>query len=129
MARTKPCPDKPFDPNNQFNILITLKESDTGSSNTITMSKELVEANLFPWWSKHLCAKLSQHKSVELVDLFEYESKITTTLIMRKEEDGNFRFHGWGSILGKRNFRTGDIIGFWWDKYYTRLNFELLLIA
>ncbi|XP_013619997.1 PREDICTED: putative B3 domain-containing protein At4g12617 [Brassica oleracea var. oleracea] len=129
MARTVECRDKPFDPNNQLNILITLKESDTGSSVTITMPKELVEANLFPWWSKYRCAALSRHNAVQFVDLFDYDSKITTTHTLRRERDGNFKFCGWGSILAKRSFKTGDIIGFWWDKYHDRLNFELLMVA
>lgn len=128
MARTELCRDKPFDPNNQLNILITLTASDTGLSNTITMPKMLVEANLFPWWSKHRCKRLSKHK-VKLLDLFEYDSNITTTLTMKKEEDGNFKLYGWGTILCKRNFKIGDIIGFWWDKYNDRLNFKLLLNA
>ncbi|KAL0729118.1 hypothetical protein Bca4012_025211 [Brassica carinata] len=113
MARTVVCPDKPFDPNNQLNILITLKGSDTGSSATITMPKELVEANLFPWWSKDRRDALSRHSFVELIDLFDFHSKITTTLTLRRERDGNFKFYGWASILAKRNFKTGDIVGFW----------------
>ncbi|KAG2310705.1 hypothetical protein Bca52824_022262 [Brassica carinata] len=129
MARTVVCPDKPFDPNNQLNILITLKGSDTGSSATITMPKELVEANLFPWWSKDRRDALSRHSFVELIDLFDFHSKITTTLTLRRERDGNFKFYGWASILAKRNFKTGDIVGFWWDKYHDRLNFQLLMDA
>ncbi|ESQ38189.1 hypothetical protein EUTSA_v10029394mg [Eutrema salsugineum] len=129
MAKSKLCRDTPFDPKNKMNILIKLKESDTGSSNTITMSKELVEAKIFPWWSTHRCAKLSRHKSVEMVDLFEYDSKITTTLTMKKEEDGDFKFYGWSSILEKRNFKTDHIIAFWWDDYHDRLNFKSLFVA
>ncbi|KAJ4911224.1 putative B3 domain-containing protein [Raphanus sativus] len=129
MARTREFQDKPFDPNNQLNILIKLKESDTGSSVTITMPKELVEANLFPWWNKGRRTNLSRHEAVEIVDLFEYNSKITTTHTLRRERDGNFKFYGWGTILAKRNFKTGDIVGFWWDKCHDRLNFELLMEA
>ncbi|CAH8264190.1 unnamed protein product [Arabidopsis lyrata] len=129
MARTELCRDKPFDPSHPLNIRVKLKASDTGLSNTLTMPKELVEKNLFPWFSKHRCVKLSQHDSVQLVDLFEYDSKITTTLTMKKEKDGNFKFYGWNNILDQRKFKTGDIIGFWWDKFYDRLNFELLSSA
>ncbi|KAL9842475.1 putative transcription factor B3-Domain family [Arabidopsis thaliana] len=129
MARTELCHDKPFDPSHSLNILIKLKASDTGLSNTLTMPKEFVEKNLFPWFSKHRRVKLSQHDSVQLLDLYEYDSKITTTLIMKKEQDGNFKFHGWSNILDKRKFKTGDIIGFWWDKFYDRLNFISLSTA
>ncbi|CAH8384109.1 unnamed protein product [Eruca vesicaria subsp. sativa] len=129
MARTEECPDKPFDPSNQRNILITLKESDTGSSVTITMTKKLVEDNLFPWWDKRRCKAFSQDSFVELIDLFEYDSKITITHTVRRDPDGNFTFYGWGTILATRNFKTGDIIGFWWDKLHDRLNFQLVMNA
>lgn len=88
MARTELCRDKPFDPSHPLNILVKLKASDTGLSNTLTMPKELVEKNLFPWFSKHRCVKLSQHDSVQLVDLFEYDSKILWK--KRKMEISNF---------------------------------------
>lgn len=129
MARTEVCRDKPFDPSHPLNILIKLKPSDTGLSKTLTMPKELVEANLFPWLGQHRSVRLSQPNWVEFVDLYEYDSKITTTLTMKKEEDGNFKLYGWNNILDKRQFKTDDIIGFWWDKFYDRLNFELLVTA
>lgn len=122
--------DVPFNPNNKWNMLITLTTSDINSDDgTITIPKELVETKILPWWNKDHCARLLEHNSHELVDLFEYETKITTTVFMKKAKDGDFKLHCWSSIPRSRKFKTGDIIGLWWDKNYARLNFELLLIA
>lgn len=131
MARTKPSldRDKEFNPSNQRNIHIKLTASDTDMTSTITMPKQLVTDILFPCWGKKRIKKWSKPNSVVLVDLFEYDSKITTALTMKRDEDGNFKFYGWKTILDKRNFKTGDIIGFWWDNVHKRLNFELLSSA
>lgn len=48
---------------------------------------------------------------------------------MKKDEHGNFKLCGLPSVLGGRPFKTGDVIGFWWDTHWGRLNFELLVIA
>lgn len=110
-----------------WHITITLTESDT--SDTITIPKELAETKLFPWWSKKRSAGLLEPNSFEMVHLYEYESEITTAVAMRRDENGNFKLHGWTCIQSKRNFRTGDVVVFWWDKNYGRLNFELVCIA
>ncbi|CAH2071395.1 unnamed protein product [Thlaspi arvense] len=38
-------------------FFITLRESDTGSSTTLTLAKELVETTLFPRWPAELVPK------------------------------------------------------------------------
>lgn len=112
-----------------WHITITLTESDICSNDTLTISKELVEAKLFPWWNVKRSAGLLQPNSFEMVHLYEYESEITTAVSMKRDENGNFKLHGWSFIPKKRNFRKGDVVVFWWDKNYGRLNFELLMIA
>lgn len=118
--------EKPFKANNPWNILVTLTESDT-SSDEITFPKEVIESLLLPLWNKNPFVLHPNY--VEMIDLFEYDTKITTTLTMKKDEDGNYKFYGWSNILGRNNFKTNDVLGFWWDKYYARLNFQLLMIA
>lgn len=110
-------------------ITITLTEADTDSSGTITIPKELVEANLIPFWGKTRSDSLLKPNSFVIVELCEYESEITTAVSMKRDENGNFKFHGWSCIQTKRNFRTGDVVVFWWDKNYGSLNFELLMVA
>lgn len=119
--------DMAFNPNNPCNILITLTELDT-SSDEITFPKELIESLLLPLWRSNPFALHPNY--VELMDLYEYDTKITATLNMKKDEEGNYKLYGWNNILGRNNFKTGDVvIGFWWDKLHARLNFQLLMIA
>ena len=118
-----------FNPVSQWNIIITLTASDTDSSNTITIPKELVEAKIFPLWGSKRCKGLLKPDSFEMVYLYEHHSKVTTGVAMKKDEHGNFKLYGLPSVLGGRPFKTGDVIGFWWDKQWGRLNFELLVIA
>lgn len=89
-----------FKPNSKWNILITLTESDTGSSDAITFPKELIETRLFPLWSSNPFVLHANY--VEMVDLFEWETRITTTLTMKKEQDGSFKLYGWSSIQTKK---------------------------
>ncbi|CAN7093931.1 unnamed protein product [Brassica rapa subsp. narinosa] len=112
-----------------WHITITLTKSDACSSDTITIPKEQVEAKLFPWWSVKRSEGLLEPNSFEMVHLYEYESQITTAVAMKRDENGNFKLHGWSCVQGKRKFRTGDVIVFWWDKIFGRLNFELLMLA
>lgn len=120
--------NKMFNPVSEWNIVITLTASDTDPSNTITIPKELVEAKIFPLWGKKRCQNLTSDSFV-MVHLCESRSDTTICVAMKKDEHGNFKLDGWPSALGERSFKTGDVIGFWWDKNCARLNFELLSIA
>lgn len=103
-----------------------MTELDT-CSDEITFPQELIESLLLPLWSRNPFALHPNY--VELMDLYEYDTKITTTLNMKRDEEGNYKLYGWNNILGRNNFKTGDVIGFWWDKLHARLNFQLLMIA
>lgn len=127
MAGTELFPDTPFDPNSPWNILITLTLSDTNlSNNTITMSKELLEAKLFPFLCRAHLVGLLQKNEPAIMDFFDYDAKIATTLTIRKEGNGNFNFHGWSMILQRKHFKAGNTIAFWWDNAHSRPNFQLL---
>ncbi|CAH8297024.1 unnamed protein product [Eruca vesicaria subsp. sativa] len=119
--------DVSSDQANGWHITITLTESDI--NDTITISKKLVETKLVPLWGAKRSAKLLQPNSTEMVHLYECESKITTAVGMKRDENGNFKLDGWQGIQSKRNYRTGDVINFWWDQNNGTLNFELIMIA
>ncbi|KAJ4868931.1 DNA-binding pseudobarrel domain protein [Raphanus sativus] len=108
MAGTELFPDAPFDPKSERNIFITLTESDIGLSNTITMSKELLEANVFMYLPSKDITGLIQHNEPTLLDVFDYDTKITTTLTIRKNGDKSFKFHGWSMILQSKQFKKED---------------------
>nr|VDC61711.1 unnamed protein product [Brassica rapa] len=69
MAGTDLYPDAPFDPKSERNIFITLTESEIGLSNTITMSKELLEANVFIYLPSKDVTGLIQHNEAILMDV------------------------------------------------------------
>ncbi|KAG5398710.1 hypothetical protein IGI04_020524 [Brassica rapa subsp. trilocularis] len=129
MAGTDLYPDAPFDPKSERNIFITLKESEIGLSNTITMSKELLEANIFIYLPRKDVTGLIQNNEPILLDVFDYDTKITTTHIIRKDGDNDFKFHGWNMVLQGKHFRTGDTIVFWWDIFHIRLNFKQFMFS
>ncbi|KAG5398711.1 hypothetical protein IGI04_020525 [Brassica rapa subsp. trilocularis] len=110
MAGTDLYPDAPFDPKSERNIFITLTESEIGLSNTITMSKELLEANIFIYLPRKDVTGLKQNNEPILLDVFDYDTKITTTHIIRKDGDNDFKFHGWNMVLQGKHFRKGDTI-------------------
>lgn len=85
MAGTELHPDSPFDPHRESNIMITLTESDL--SNTITMSKELLEAKLFRYLRRQRFYRLRglvQRNEPMLIDAFDLDTQITTTLCLEK---------------------------------------------
>ena len=129
MAGTDLYPDAPFDPKSERNIFITLTESEIGLSNTITMSKELLEANVFIYLPRKDVTGLIQHNEAILMDVFDYDTKITTTHIIRKDGDNDFKFHGWNMVLQGKHFRKGDTIVFWWDIFHIRLNFKQFMFS
>ncbi|KAF8077343.1 hypothetical protein N665_1044s0003 [Sinapis alba] len=130
MKTLKMKKNKMFNPVSEWNIIVTLTASDTDSSNTITIPKELVEAKIFPRWGSGRCkTMLERPDSFVMVHLYEHHTNLTTGVAMKKDEHGNFKLHGWPSVLGGRRFKTDDVIGFWWDKHCGRLNFELLVTA
>ncbi|KAF8087479.1 hypothetical protein N665_0584s0013 [Sinapis alba] len=129
MAGTELYRDAPFVPKSERNIFITLTESDIGLSNTITMSKELLEANVFMYLPSKDITGLIQNNEPLLLDVFDYDTNITTTLTIRKDGDKNFKFHGWNTVLQRKKFRTGDTIVFWWDASHIRLNFKQFMFA
>jgi len=60
---------------------------------------------------------------------FSILNLIIRTLTIKEDLNGNFQFHGWSMVLQLNNYKTNDMIGFWWDANNSRLNFQLLLIA
>ncbi|KAF8087480.1 hypothetical protein N665_0584s0014 [Sinapis alba] len=102
MAGTDLYRDAPFVPKSEKDIFIILKESDIGLSNTITMSKELLEANIFMYLPSKDITGLIQKNDSLLLDVFDCDTNITTTLTIRKDGDKNFKFHGWNTILQKK---------------------------
>lgn len=124
MAGTELYPDSPFDKKSKRNIFITLTESEIGISNTIKMSKELLEANVFDNLPRNDIIGLIHYNEPTIVDFFDYDAKITTTLTIKKDGDESFKFHGWSMILQRNHFKTGDTIVFWWDSIHKRLNFK-----
>ncbi|KAF8087478.1 hypothetical protein N665_0584s0012 [Sinapis alba] len=129
MAGTELYRDAPFIPKSERNIFITLTESDIGLSNTITMSKELLEANVFMYLPSKDITGLINNNEPLLLDVFDYDTNITTTLTIRKDGDTKFKFHGWNTVLQRKNFRTGDTIVFWWDVSHIRLNFKQFMFS
>lgn len=120
MVDTELYPDKPFDADSPWNILITLTPSDIGLSNMITFPKEIVENKMLPFMPDNFIGYL---------DFFDFDTEVVTTLTVKEDADGNFQFHGWSMVLQRKNYKTGDIIGFWSDAYNSRFNFQLLMIA
>ncbi|CAH8387958.1 unnamed protein product [Eruca vesicaria subsp. sativa] len=118
-----------FNPLSEWNLTITLTASDIDVSNPITIPKELVEAKIFPRWGKIRCEAMQEPDSFVMVNLYCHHSNGTKGVAMKKDEHGNFKLYGWHSVLEGRSIKTGDVIGFWWDKYSGRLNLELLVIA
>ncbi|CAH8297006.1 unnamed protein product [Eruca vesicaria subsp. sativa] len=100
MAGTELYPDAPFDPKSEKNIFITLTESEIDPSNTIMMSKEILESNVFIHLPSEDITGLIQHNKPMLLDVYDYDKQITTTHIITKDGNKNFKFDGW-NMKGK----------------------------
>lgn len=124
MAGRRYFPDQPYEEHNPFNIMITLSPFDIDLSDTIMMPKELLEANLFRFMEISILVELLQvPNKPKMIEVFDIDTKITTFLTI-KENGNHFKFHGWSNILGRKHYKAGDTIAFWWDLHYSRLNFK-----
>nr|CAD29661.1 putative auxin response factor 46 [Arabidopsis thaliana] len=117
-------PDKQYDSNNPYNIMITLSPFDVDRSTTIMMPKALLETNLFPFMEISTLVQLLQvQDKPKMVGVYDIDTQITTYVIIR-QDGNNFKFHGWNDILKRKHYKAGDTIAFWWDLRHTRLNFK-----
>ncbi|XP_023636122.1 B3 domain-containing protein At4g05630-like [Capsella rubella] len=114
-------PIKQFDANNPWNILLTLRPSDVGTSNTLTVPRVSAETRMLPF--------LSMYRFRGYVDFYDVESDVVTTLTLKRQRNGDYHFHGWSMVLERKHCKTGDTVVFWWDNLHRRFNFELVLIA
>lgn len=120
-----------LDQDKTWSIPIKLTASDTSpdGSGTITLPGDLLETQLFPLWGVARTKRVVDDNLEEIVNVHDYYRDISTFLRMKKDQDGNFKLSGWGTILDSREFKEGDTIGFWWDKQYHRLNFKPLIMS
>lgn len=102
---------------------------DIDLSNMIMILKELVEVKIFFLWGSKCCKGLLKFDLFEMVYFYEYYFKVIIGVVMKKDEYGNFKLYGLFFVFGGRFFKMGDVIGFWWDKYWGRFNFELFVIV
>ncbi|ESQ38188.1 hypothetical protein EUTSA_v10029268mg [Eutrema salsugineum] len=118
-----------LDQNKPWSIPIKLTASDTNSDGggTITFPKTLLETQLFPLRGAARTKRVSHDNKEEIVDVHDYYRDISTFLVMKKDDEGNFKLSGWGTICDRREFKEGDTIGFWWEN--ARLNFTPLIMS